>query len=79
MGIFNNKKDMVSELQSRSQGVLNIFHTTINELQSINDEISHEENERAEQIVVLSNEKGNLKSQRESNETLITKMSNFLN
>jgi len=81
MGLFdiNPKKVTVQDLQDESQAAVNIFQTTINKLQSINDSIFEEEKIRAAEIERLTEEEKLLEAQRASNSSLINKINDFLN
>lgn len=68
----------VEALQERSGSILSVFHKTVNELVVVNSEISDEIIDKEEMIKSLNEDKITLETLKESNEKVITKITEFL-
>lgn len=68
----------VDRLQSKSDGILNVFRETVNELSLVNSQINEEIKFREEEIKRLTSDKLKLSDNRISNEKVINKINSFL-
>ena len=72
-------KPAVERLQEKSKKIVNIFSETVRDLTAVNDEILAEEDAKVQIILQENLELSKLQTQREQNEKLISKITDFLN
>ena len=72
------KPNAVERLRKQSQNVVNIFHKTVKELQTVNDEITKEVEYRRAEKARIEVEIGTLELQSNSNLSVIKKIENLL-
>lgn len=73
------KKDAVKAIQSKSEGIMSVFTSTVSSLESVNEQAQSEMDARAEQIKVLVAEGEVLDNQVKENQKVINKIKDFLN
>lgn len=71
-------KITVEKLKKKSQDIVNVFEKTKNDLISVNNEITQEEESREAEINKLQSEMKELFNQKTSNNKLIEKITDFL-
>lgn len=72
-------KNTVKSLENKSVNVMNVFHSTVNNLKNINTEIEQEMIQRKETIKTLQEEYDSLETNINNNNTIINKITNFFN
>lgn len=73
------KKDAVKAIQSKSEGIMSVFTSTVSSLEAVNTQAQTEMDARAEQIKVLVAEGEALDNQVKENQKVINKIKDFLN
>jgi len=73
------KKDAVKAIQSKSEGIMSVFTSTVSSLEAVNAQAQTEMDARAEQIKVLVTEGEILDNQVKENQKVINKIKDFLN
>ena len=77
---FNKEEvSMVAILQHRSEGVFNIFKSTIDKLSDINKEVDQHLDVKLDQITNLQQEHSELTLTKFNNQQMINKIDQFLN
>lgn len=74
--IFGSKIEL---LKAQSSEIFNVFTKTVNELTEVNTEIQKEKDKRSEEIVKLKNECEELETTQKQNQSMINKISSFIN
>lgn len=75
--VFNKEKHLL--ISEKSKNVLNVFTSTINQLEALNTQADLEITKRKESIQKLQDEENHLSATKANNENIILKINKILN
>jgi hypothetical protein len=71
-------RNHVARLQKKSANIINVFSSTVEQLDNVNQEISKHKTRKLDKISKLQQEHADLHVQQEANNRMINKINQFL-